>query len=89
MSAETQSVTDVATQIRTFIVDELLFGDASSLPDDDSSLLLNGVIDSTDVLELIVFIERVFAFEVPDTDVVPDNFDTVNGLARYVRSNVN
>lgn len=74
---------DVADRIRDFILAELLLGEAGALPADDASLLEGGAIDSTDVLELVTFLEREFAIQVPDEEVVPVNFDSVAGLAAY------
>ena len=52
--------------------------------DDDASFLESGVVDSTGVLELVLFAEETFAINVDDHDVVPENFDSVNQLAAYI-----
>ncbi len=74
----------VRTGIVRFIVDAYLFGDASSLPGDDDSLIAGGVIDSTGVLELIEFLESHFEIEVADDETVPANLDTIGRLVEYV-----
>ncbi len=74
----------VTEKIRSFIVDAFLFGDAGRMPADDASLLQHEALDSTDVLELIVFLEETFNIQVEDSDVVRENFDTVAGLANFV-----
>jgi acyl carrier protein len=51
---------------------------------DDDSFLENGIIDSTGILELIGFIEEEFGIEVRDEDLVPDNFDSISRLCRYI-----
>ena len=73
-----------ADAIRSFITESFLFGDPAALPADGESLLAAGVIDSTDVLELVVFLERHFGIRVADSDVTPENFDSVNRLLDYV-----
>jgi acyl carrier protein len=75
--------TDITERIRGFIVSNFLFDDASAILPDDSSLLDRGIIDSTGVLELIMFVEEEFGVEVRDEDVVPENFDSVAGLTSY------
>jgi len=50
---------------------------------DDDSLLSQGIIDSTGVLDLMMFMEDEFSIRVADEDVVPGNFDSVASLARY------
>lgn len=77
---------DVAGRIRRFIIDTFLFGDASGMLPDDASLLGQGVIDSTGVLDLVLFMEEEFGFRVDDEEVIPDNFDSVNNLTAYAQS---
>lgn len=74
----------VAERLRGFVLDNFLFGDESRLPDGDTSLLGNGVIDSTGVLELIEFLEEDFGISVDDSETVPENLDSFDGLVRYV-----
>lgn len=77
---------DTATRIRTYVIDNFLFGDGASMLPDGASLLEQGIIDSTGVLDLLMFLEEEFGIQVADADVVPDNFDSVTNLARYVES---
>jgi len=42
-------------------------------------------VDSTGVLELVMFVEETFAITVRDEEIVPENFDSVSYLAAYVR----
>ena len=51
---------------------------------EDASLLDAGVIDSTGVLELVDFIERRFGLNVPDGDLLPENFESIANITRYV-----
>lgn len=60
-----------------------LGGDVSAL-DPGASLLEAGVIDSTGVLELLSFIESEFDLVVPDEDLVPENFDSLDAIGRYI-----
>jgi acyl carrier protein len=75
--------TETATLIRTYIVDTFLFGDSSAIMADDASLLELGIINSTGMLDLMMFMEETFGIQVLDGDVVPENFDSVASLARY------
>ncbi|MGV1008036.1 MAG: hypothetical protein ACOYBY_05430 [Dermatophilaceae bacterium] len=74
----------VESQITNFIVENFLFGDATQLPGSTDSLVENGVIDSTGVLELIEFLEAEFDIHVEDDETVPENLDSVKLLAAYV-----
>ncbi len=73
--------------IRSFIVENFLFGDEAALPTDADSLIAGGIIDSTGVLELVAFIEEQFGFTVADSDIVPANLDTIDAIAGYVGRN--
>ncbi len=52
----------------------------------DDSFLENGIVDSVNVLELVMFVEEKFKLHVDDSEIVPENFDSVSKLAAYVNS---
>lgn len=70
-------------EVRAFVVSNFLFGDASSL-DNDTSLLGSGIVDSTGILEMIMFLEQQFTIMVAPEEMVPDNLDSVNRIARFI-----
>lgn len=72
-------------QIKQFIATNFLFSDDTSLIADDQSLMQTGTFDSTGVLELIQFIEETFNIKVPDEDMLPNNFDTVDAIVAYIQ----
>lgn len=57
--------------------------DASKLPS-DASLLDQGIVDSTGVLEIVMFLEEEFGLSVQDAELLPENFDSVERLTRFV-----
>ena len=67
-----------------FLAKSFLFSHEGFPFGDDDSLMENGVIDSTGILELIQFVEELLGTEIPDEDVTPDNFDSVNRISRYI-----
>lgn len=75
---------ELRTSIREFIVGNFLFGDGSRLGGDTVSLLDNGIMDSLGVMELVGFLESRLGLSVPDTDLVPQNLDSVENLVSYV-----
>lgn len=82
----TASTAAVAHAIRAFIEDTFpLGGDLTSLGGGDS-LLDAGILDSTAVLELVDFVESRFGIRVSDDDLLPENFDSIDGLVRYVET---
>ena len=75
---------DLLPSIRGFIADNFLFRSADEAPGDDESLLDSGVVDSTGVLEIIAFLENAPGLTVADSDIVPDNLDSIRRIAAYV-----
>jgi acyl carrier protein len=70
-------------KIRAYIAENLLFGDSAALSS-SASLLATGTIDSTGVMDLVMFLETSFGIKVEDEDLVPDNLDSIDRLARFV-----
>ncbi len=70
-------------QVQQFVVDNFLFGDNSQL-DADTSFLNEGIIDSTGILELIMFLEETFGIHVEDQELIPENLDSLNNIQRFV-----
>lgn len=70
-------------QIRTFIVSNFYVADASTLRDTDS-LLDGGIIDSTGALEVIAFIEATFGITVEDSEMLPENLDSIQRITDFV-----
>lgn len=79
----------VETEIREYLNQYLLFSEEAFEYDDDDSFLENGIVDSVAVMELALFVEETYRITVDDHEITPDNFDSVNKLARYIRSRLN
>ncbi len=75
---------DIRSQIRQFLREYFILGNAFDRLDDDASFLENGIVDSTGVIELVAFVEETFGITVEDHEVVPEHFDSVSRLAAYV-----
>jgi len=75
----------IEDQIRQYVADNFLFSDDGYQLSDDVSFLEEGIVDSTGVLELVMFVEETFSVAVRDEEIVPENFDSVSRLAAYVR----
>ena len=71
-------------QIRQFLREFFILDSEPSGLHDDASFLENGIVDSTGVIELVLFAEETFGIEVKDEEVVPANFDSVSRLAVYI-----
>lgn len=75
----------IATDVRKFILDNFLFGQDDEGLENDASLLDNGIMDSTGVLELVGFLEQHFRITVEDVELVPENLDSVNRLTDFIQ----
>lgn len=86
MSKSTQTVntTLICDQIRDFITQNFLYDGTAAQLDNSASLLEQGIVDSTGVLELVLFVEETYAFNVDQNDLLPENFDSIDNLANYV-----
>jgi acyl carrier protein len=71
-------------ELTTFVVDNFLFGCPTTLAGDDS-FLEKGIIDSTGILELVAYIEERYRIKVEDRELLPDNLDSINRLAAFIR----
>ncbi len=73
---------EIEQDIRGFLVETFLFGNAEKLQNDEP--LLGKVIDSHGVVELVVFLQDHFSITVEDEEVVSENLDSVNRVAAFV-----
>lgn len=77
---------ELRERVRSFILENYLFtADPNALGLDDS-LLEKGIVDSTGMLEVIFFIEEQLGVTVADEEMVPENLDSVNRIARFVEN---
>jgi acyl carrier protein len=75
----------IVEQVERFFLTEVAgdFDKKSLTPDTD--LLEQGILDSLGVLKLVIFLEQTFGIQVEDEDVVPENFQTLNIIAKFVQ----
>lgn len=71
-------------QLRTYIIENFMFGASPEELKDDESLLEAGVLDSTSVLELVAHLEETYGIIVKDTELVPQNLDSIVRLEAYL-----
>ena len=73
-------------RIQKFILENYLFTNDTSALGLDDSLLGRGIVDSTGMLEIIMFIEEQLGVTVKDEDMIPENLDSVSRIAAFVES---
>lgn len=76
---------NVGERINQFVLHTFPLARKKALtPEDD--LLESGIIDSLGILDLVAFVEKEFGIAVSDEDLLPENFNSVDHLAAFVRS---
>ncbi|HEY5512843.1 MAG TPA: acyl carrier protein [Geomonas sp.] len=71
--------------IRTFIVDNFLFGEDGGLKD-DSSFLAEGIVDSTGIMQLVSYIQEQHLIFVEDEELIPDNLDSIKKVTSFIEA---
>ncbi len=79
---------DARQEIEKYIKDNILFGDGEKMAE-DVSFQESGILDSVGFLELITFVEARFGIQITDHELVPENFDTLRKVSRFVEQKVN
>jgi acyl carrier protein len=79
-----EDIVDVSERIKTFIRQEVLLDTDAPLEDDTS--LLDGVLDSLALMQLVGFLEEEFETEIDDGEVTAENFKTVADIEHLVNA---
>ena len=76
----------IIPELRKFIVDNFLFGEDSDqfAFSDEDSFQERGIVDSTGILELVCHLEDRYGIDVTDEDLIPENLDSLNKVARFI-----
>lgn len=75
----------IDSALRAFIAENFLYGDDASSLAADRSLIEEGLIDSTGVLDLVSFLEEKFGIQIADSEIVPDNLDSIASITAFVQ----
>ncbi|MFP4418878.1 MAG: acyl carrier protein [Chitinispirillaceae bacterium] len=76
---------DVRKSIRDFVNRNFLMGTNSVSYQDNDSFLQLGIIDSTGVLELVGYLQDTYGIQVADTDLVPENLDSIENVTSFIQ----
>ena len=74
----------IRAKLREFVIDNFLMGDPNADLVDSDSFLDTGVVDSTGMLELVMFLEQNFSLQISDQELLPENFDSIDRLVAFV-----
>lgn len=71
-------------RIKHYILKNFLFSNDDNAVGDQDSLVRGGILDSTGIYELIMFIEEEFKFTIAPEEMTPDNFDTLELIDGFI-----
>ena len=77
-----KTMDDIGHEIRSFLVDNFLSGRNEKLSDDEQ--LLGNVVDSTGVVEFVVFLQERFEITVEDEEVTAENLGSVQHATTFI-----
>ena len=74
---------DLKNEIKGFFKNNFMVEIDNNFSDKDS-FLDRGIIDSTGVLELIMFLEQSYDVKIADEEIIPENLDSFNNLEKFM-----
>lgn len=75
-------IREIEDRVRTFIIDSFLTEAGAGKFRDDSDLLK--VLDSLQILRMVIAFEGVFGIKIEDGDLIPENLGSVQKVAAFV-----
>ncbi|PRP93391.1 Aminoacyl carrier protein 1 [Enhygromyxa salina] len=77
------NATEVNQALEGFITEKLLHGDGADLTL-QTPLLEYGIVDSLAMVSLLTFVQNSFGVTIPDGEVSPRNFKTIEALSALI-----
>jgi acyl carrier protein len=72
------------SKVREFVLKNYLFTSEQTALKSEDSFMKNGIMDSTGILEMIMFLHDEFGVDVMDDEMVPENLDSVNNVVAFL-----
>ena len=79
---------EMKDMIRDFIIDEILEQPGFELSYDEP-IIENSIIDSTEILKLVLFVEENSDIKVENEDITLENFGSINQIYDFIEKNKN
>jgi acyl carrier protein len=74
----------IENKLRHYILENFLFTDDQAALNSADSFMEKGILDSTGIMEVVLFVEEEFDLKVEDEEMVPDNLDSVERLVAFI-----
>ena len=75
---------DYTDTIRAFIETEMAAPGPRVTLSPSDSLIEKGIVDSLGVQRLIAYLEKEFGLQIADTEIVPENFETISSVVQFI-----
>jgi len=72
-------------QIKQFVLQNFLFSEDEAALGDEESLIDGGIVDSTGIHELVLYLEEQFNLAIAPEEMVPANFESITTVDRFVQ----
>jgi len=82
-----EKITGIKDKIRQYII-ETTYASPDQVKD-ESLIFVEGIFDSMGFVLLINFIEETFSIKAKDSELLEDNFESINAMANFVASKLN
>lgn len=79
----------IERELRAFVIDNFLFGQADESFSNTDSFLEKGLIDSMGIMTLVEFVRDKYSIAVEDEELIPENWDSVQRITRFVENKLN
>ena len=73
----------VSERVRQYILEYFYVSEPGELAD-EISLIDSGIVDSTGMVEIILFLEAEYGFQSTDHETTPENLETISRIAAFV-----
>lgn len=72
------------SKVREFVLKNYLFTTEQSALKSGDSFMKSGIMDSTGILEMIMFLHDEFGVDVMDDEMIPENLDSVDNVVAFL-----
>jgi len=79
----------IREDLERIVLTEIAAGFGKNYIDPEEDLLEQGIIDSLGLIKLITFMENSFGIRIADEEIIPENFQSLNTMARLVEQQQN
>lgn len=78
-----EDIREIRREVRDYLVSSFYVPDPQALAD-SGSLLREGIIDETGMLEMVAFLESTFGVKIDEVEIAPENLDSIARVAAFV-----